>query len=72
MLDMGRCEPANVGLAQYKERWGAARVDLDYFRYPAVARTQSARTAAVAHSFVKRLPSPVLTLAGRLAYRHAA
>ena len=42
----------------------AARADLDYFRYPALARTQAARMAAVAQSLVKRLPSQVLTLAG--------
>jgi CelD/BcsL family acetyltransferase involved in cellulose biosynthesis len=69
-LDMGRCEPANVGLAQFKERWGAARADLAYFRYPAPARSRSPRYAGAARRVVERLPSPVLAVAGRLAYRH--
>jgi hypothetical protein len=71
-LDMGRCEPANVGLAQFKERWGAARADLGYFRYPAPVRSRSPRITAAARLVVQRLPSPVLAVAGRLAYRHVA
>lgn len=71
-LDMGRCEPSNVGLAQFKERWGATRADLGYFRYPAPARSRQPRIAAAARSVVQRLPSPVLAMAGRLAYRHVA
>jgi CelD/BcsL family acetyltransferase involved in cellulose biosynthesis len=71
-LDMGRCEPANVGLAQFKERWGATRTDLAYFRYPAPARSRSPHIAAAARRVVERLPSPVLAIAGRLAYRHVA
>jgi CelD/BcsL family acetyltransferase involved in cellulose biosynthesis len=71
-LDMGRCETANVGLAQFKERWGAARADLGYFRYPAPVRSRSPRITAAARLVVQRLPSPVLAVAGRLAYRHVA
>jgi len=71
-LDMGRCEPANVGLAQFKERWGAARADLGYFRYPAPARSRSRRITAAARRVVEHLPPPVLAIAGRLAYRHVA
>lgn len=71
-LDMGRCEPANIGLAQYKERWGAARADLGYFRYPAPVPSRSPRITAAARRVVQRLPSPVLALAGRIAYRHVA
>ena len=33
-LDLGRCEPSNVGLATFKERFGAVRSDLVYLRYP--------------------------------------
>jgi hypothetical protein len=72
-LDMGRVEPANTGLAQFKERWGATRADLRYLRSPAAepARRGGWMTG-VAKGVVTRLPSPLLVAAGRYAYRHIA
>ena len=78
-LDWGRCEPANVGLAQFKERWGARRSALSYLRYPAPPahrvpehRPPARWAAGAAKSIIPRLPPAVLAMAGRLAYRHAA
>lgn len=72
-LDMGRVEPANTGLAQFKERWGASRADLVYLRSPAAAERASRGWASgVAKGVATRLPSPLLAAAGRYAYRHMA
>lgn len=78
-LDWGRCEPQDVGLAQYKERWGARRSEISYLRFPAPSadrpsadRSRSRWAAGAAKSLIPRLPPSVLTMAGRLAYRHVA
>ena len=31
-LDLGRSEPENAGLVQFKDRLGASRMDLKYYR----------------------------------------
>lgn len=66
-FDLGRCDCDNAGLAQYKQRLGAARLSLTYFRKPATA-AQTSRP--LAHEVCRRLPLPVLQLLGRLFYRH--
>jgi hypothetical protein len=74
-LDMGRCDPANVGLAQFKERWGATRFDLTYLRCPPAepARARSGGwLGGAARTVVPKLPTAVLAAAGRFAYRHVA
>lgn len=76
-LDWGRCEPGDVGLAEYKERWGARRSELSYLRFPAtpIDRAVADRprwAAGAAKSIIPRLPPSLLTMAGRLAYRHVA
>src|SRR5271157_4759959 len=47
-FDMGRSDCDNPGLVAFKDRWGAARTELAYFRYPArhsqrVAEARQAR-----------------------------
>jgi len=71
-LDMGRCDPEHVGLAQFKERWGGRRSELHYFRSPPLAeeRPRPRWVSDAAKSIVPRLPASVLAAAGRLAYRH--
>ena len=77
-LDLGRCESAHVGLAEFKEAWGARRATLNYLRYPALTADRPGRRprvpwlAEAAKSVVPRLPTSLLTMAGRLAYRHVA
>ena len=71
-LDMGRVEPDNAGLAQFKERWGARRSDFTYLRSPA-PRQRGPRPRWMSNatrSVVPRLPAAMLAAAGRLAYRH--
>lgn len=71
-LDMGRVEPDNVGLAQFKERWGALRSDFTYLRSPAPGerRPRPRWMSDATRSIVPRLPVAVLAATGRLAYRH--
>jgi hypothetical protein len=71
-LDWGRCEPENLGLAQFKERFGAVRSDLMYLRSPAapVDRHGPSWVSRTARSIVPRMPGTVLAAAGRVAYRH--
>ena len=71
-LDWGRCEPQHVGLAQFKERFGAVRSELLYLRYPAVPadRHRPRWVSRAATSIAPRLPLSLLAAAGRVAYRH--
>jgi hypothetical protein len=64
-MDLGRCDIADTGLAEFKERWGAARKEIAYYRCP-TRPAHPARTSAL----ISKLPQPVLILAGRLLYRH--
>jgi hypothetical protein len=70
-LDFGRSDPDAAGLIAFKEHWGATRLKLTYFRYPAVVSKNMSGTARVA---IKRLasiaPNRVLRMAGNLLYRH--
>ena len=71
-LDMGRCDRDNVGLAQFKERWGAPPADLVYLRCPSAKPKppRSSWVSSAAKSIVHRLPARMLAAAGRAAYPH--
>jgi len=70
-FDLGRSDHDNPGLVTFKEHWGAARSTLAYFRCPARARqTIDERYAPLARRLFARMPDGLLTLAGRLLYRH--
>ncbi len=71
-FDMGRSDCGNAGLVAFKDRWGAARTDLVYLRYPAshphsVAEASQSRISRFAWSHA---PSGMLAAAGRAFYRH--
>ena len=65
-LDMGRCDLENTGLAIFKERLGAERREIHYYRYPAGKPGRSSSR------MLSRLPKPILIALGRLLYRHIA
>jgi hypothetical protein len=67
-MDLGRCDIGNKGLAVFKERWGAERQEIRYFRYP--SGKTSARNLDPVFKIISRLPDPVLKLSGRILYRH--
>jgi hypothetical protein len=70
-FDLGRSDIENPGLSIFKERWGAKKQDLEYFKYPAQF-AQNPRRWKIFAEIIKNLPKPILTAAGRLLYRHIA
>jgi hypothetical protein len=71
-FDMGRSDCDNSGLVAFKDRWGAARTELVYLRYPlkyshSVAEARQSRISKYVWSHV---PSGVVAAAGRALYRH--
>jgi CelD/BcsL family acetyltransferase involved in cellulose biosynthesis len=71
-LDLGRSDLDNPGLITFKERWSAVSSTLTTWRAPMVA--SSPGVASLKARYVKevfaRLPDSVLTMAGRVLYRH--
>jgi Acetyltransferase (GNAT) domain len=71
-FDLGRSDSDNSGLIDFKDRWGAARSELAYFRYsrrPSRSLGQSWQMN-LAKRFFTHVPNPFLAAAGRLLYRH--
>jgi hypothetical protein len=70
-LDMGRTDCENSGLVTFKERWGATRSTLMYWRYPANIIASARRWEfKVAQRIFALMPASALPAAGRLLYRH--
>lgn len=71
-IDLGRSDLDNNGLLTFKDRFGAKRSLLTYYRYPGSERTKMVTkrgSQAMCHLF-SFLPDAVLSTAGRLLYRH--
>jgi hypothetical protein len=73
-LDLGRCDLPNSTLAQFKERWGAKRRTIHYWRhYPKPEeRAPSQLKAVAAKQLIAYVPYRCLAFAGTLFYKHAA
>lgn len=74
-MDLGRNSISNAGLRRYKLSWGATEDVVSYHRYDLKKnRTIPMKDDVFGwHNAVfKRLPDPVLKLAGRLLYKHIA
>jgi CelD/BcsL family acetyltransferase involved in cellulose biosynthesis len=76
-FDLGRSECGNVGLAKFKDRWGAKRSVIPYLRLLVSARSNGAYQPAgadwkerAAKWLVPHLPEFILNSAGGLIYRH--
>ena len=71
-IDFGRTDVDNEGLIDFKNRFGAARERLTYFRYPGNAVNKSFVTSYLpaTRRLFSILPDSMSSLAGRLAYRH--
>src|SRR6185295_6506670 len=71
-LDLGRSDCDDTGLIAFKEHWSAERFPLTYWRHPETAK--SALTDGWKVRYAKplfgRLPDSVLTLTGKVLYRH--
>ncbi len=71
-LDFGRSELDNAGLIAFKDRFGARRTRLNYFRYPKDSCKNEAfvRNLERGRKVFAVLPGAISSTLGRLAYRH--
>lgn len=71
-LDMGRTDCDNQGLTAFKDRLGALRTTLTYWRYPVCCSATRGSTwqLRLAKRICSRLPRACLIGAGRILYRH--
>jgi hypothetical protein len=72
-LDLGRSETSNQGLVNFKDRWGATKLNLLYRRYPGKpqAGMLMKSTEAFGRYICSHAPLGLLTAAGKAIYRFA-
>ena len=70
-IDLGRSDIDNDGLNTFKDRFGAKKTMLTYYRYPDVERDQkSSGRSSLLHRLVPFMPDAALRIAGALLYKH--
>lgn len=73
VLHLGRTEPGNKGLRQYKAGWGAEEGLIRYYRYD-LRKNEFVRTSQAVRPIYQaifgKLPIPILNLLGSMLYRH--
>ena len=70
-LDLGRSDADNAGLVAFKERLGGVASTITYYGSLAAPDTALGRHTRHATTWVfRRLPTPALTFAGRVLYKH--
>ena len=71
-FDFGRSELTNHGLIGFKENWGAVSLPLNYLRLSteSARRPHSLWTARMARNLFSKMPNSLLTVTGKLLYRH--
>jgi lipid II:glycine glycyltransferase (peptidoglycan interpeptide bridge formation enzyme) len=71
-LDLGRSDYTTPGLITFKDRWGAVRIPVNYYRSGEPAAVQSAESCIVAMGkrLMTSVPDPMLSALGGLLYRH--
>jgi lipid II:glycine glycyltransferase (peptidoglycan interpeptide bridge formation enzyme) len=72
-FDLGRSELNHAGLVQFKDRLGAVKTILPYWRYPRASAADAVSTmwrARVAKRIFSWAPDPVFVASGRFLYRH--
>jgi lipid II:glycine glycyltransferase (peptidoglycan interpeptide bridge formation enzyme) len=70
-IDFGRSDLENKGLATFKDRFGACRRRLNYYRYFDETNSAAMRfDSKIARHVVAVLPNAICRAAGRLLYRH--
>jgi CelD/BcsL family acetyltransferase involved in cellulose biosynthesis len=76
VFDFGRTSIANKGLAQYKSRWAATELPLQYLRLPYDGKSASLDEGSRKHGLFKivmaRMPLIMLRMSGELLYKHFA
>ncbi len=69
-FDLGRSDCDNPGLVVFKDRWGAAQTELNYFRYPEQRFAPTAQQRAISKYIWSHAPSVLLAAAGGAVYKH--
>ena len=73
-LDLGRSDWGNSGLIAFKDRLGAKRIPVTYWRFPkpkgVADAAASGRLQWLAGKIFLHAPSSLLAATGRLLYRH--
>jgi hypothetical protein len=69
-FDLGRSEQSNIGLIRFKERLGATRVSLNYWRTRSPISSRTGSHVRAASRLLSCLPQTLLRFAGEILYRH--
>ncbi|MDH3599803.1 MAG: GNAT family N-acetyltransferase [Candidatus Tectomicrobia bacterium] len=71
-FDMGRSECHQTGLLRFKDRWGASRSCLTYYRYPQAAggMREEGWQMRLGRQVFARMPERLLMATGKLLYKH--
>ena len=71
-LNLGRSEPENGGLLQFKRGWGVKEERINYYKYDLTKNTfvKDRPTSKMSYRICKMLPLPLLNLTGSLLYKH--
>jgi hypothetical protein len=70
-LDLGRSDYSNPGLITFKDRWGASRINVNYYRSgKASTRSTESSLAVVAKRLLSSVPDPMFSALGGMLYRH--
>lgn len=71
-FSFGRTEPENEGLLQFKRGWGASESTLAYYRYDLKNDqfVNGSTPVKQLNGFFRKMPVPLLKMAGNLLYRH--
>ncbi len=69
-MDLGRTDMEDAGLARFKERWGAGRTTLRYWRSPSRPSAGARARDRLARWGADRAPHSVRAAVGRALYRH--
>jgi lipid II:glycine glycyltransferase (peptidoglycan interpeptide bridge formation enzyme) len=70
---LGRTEPENKGLLQFKRGWGTKERTIRYYRYDMVKKTfvqNNSRLKGLHNAVFMRMPIPLLKITGELLYKH--
>jgi hypothetical protein len=72
-LCLGRTDPENEGLRQFKSGWGAKEHIINYYRYNMASNDYipaRQRVSSAANRFFSSMPLPVSRVIGAMLYRH--
>ena len=72
IFSFGRTAPTNTGLLQFKRGWGTDERTIRYFKYDLLRKrfVKEKPEKQIIHFLFRRLPLPLLSLTGRLLYKH--